>query len=468
MVIVDPGVKVDPAYPVCAEGLARDAFCRLPDGQHFVGPVWPGDCYFPDFADPEVRVWWGGLYGRLLETGVAGVWNDMNEPAIFPAATMPDSVQHRAEGAAGRVAHRTLHNAYGQLMAQACAEGLRRLRPDERPFVISRAGYAGIQRHALTWTGDNVSTWDHLRLTIPMILNLGLSGQPFAGPDTGGFSGDADGELVTRWTQLGAFLPFFRNHSALGTRSQEPYVFGEPFESICRRYIELRYRLLPAIYTAFWQAAERGMPVARPLALAFPADRRTASLDDEYLFGDALLVAPILERGARGRGVYLPQGAWYDFWSGARLAGPGDVPAHAPLETLPLYARAGSVVPLGPVMQYTDQLVPRTLDLHIFPGDGESWLYEDDGHTLAHVRGEARVTSFELEAGPDRLILTWRSQGSYDPGYRGYDLLLRGMPVDRRIEVLVDGLHVEAGPRDAEWSAMRVAAGMFHRAEICW
>lgn len=522
VLIVDPGVKADPGYAVCAEGLARDLFCKLPDGTLYAGPVWPGRCYFPDFANPVVRAWWGDLYRPLLEMGVAGFWNDMNEPAVFPGTTFPDVVQHQADGGPGdgevrpdttgeagtdRLDHRGVHNVYGLLMARACAEGLRRWRPTERPFVISRAAYAGIQRYALVWTGDNRSDWEHLRLSIPMVLNLGMSGQPFAGPDVGGFGGDADGELLTRWTQLGAFMPFFRNHSAMGTTRQEPYAFGEPYESICRRYIELRYRLLPYIYTAFWQAATRGMPVARPLAFAFPADRRTASMDDEYLFGDALLVAPILERGARGRGVYLPAGGWYDFWSGERPVGRVaypkgygpqgtslaesegadmgfDVPAHAPLDLLPLYARAGSVVPMGPVMQYTDQFVPAVLDLHLFPGDGQSWLYEDDGHSTIcqgiepeDALRKQRVTRFVMQTDENGMTLTRVSEGSYDPGYRGYDLLLRGWEGDNLREtkgrrfgkvraVLIDGKPAQNLITDPEWGALRVPAGMFERLEV--
>jgi alpha-glucosidase len=241
--IINPGVKVDPDYHVCAEGLAQDMLLKLPSGMLYSGPVWPGECYFPDFASSRVRTWWGNLYRPLVEAGVAGFWNDMNEPAVFPSTTLPDAVQHAAD--AGPTDHRALHNVYGQLMAEASADGLRRARPADRPFLISRAGYAGIQRTALTWTGDNASSWEHLRLSIPMVLNLGLSGQPFSGADVGGFNGDATGELMARWTQLGAFLPFFRNHNGAPNAPQEVYVFGDPFESICRRFIEWRYRLLP-------------------------------------------------------------------------------------------------------------------------------------------------------------------------------------------------------------------------------
>ena len=423
---VDPGVKVDRDYAVCADGLLRNVFCRLPTGRLYVGPVWPGDCYFPDFTNAQVREWWGELYKSFLDLGVAGFWDDMNEPAVFFGSTFPDAVQHNADN--GPTDHRALHNVYGQCMMRAAAEAMARFRPDERVLLISRAGYAGLQRYSTSWTGDNRSTWEQLRLSIPLVLNMGLSGQAFTGPDVAGFSGEASGEILARWTEMGAFLPLFRNHSALGTPSQEPYVYGEPYESICRRYIELRYRLLPYLYTAAWQAAENGLPIVRPLALAFPGDRRVASLEDQFLCGDALLVAPVLEQGSEARGVYLPAGGWYDFWTGKHIEGPVDLPVRAPLDALPLYVRAGSVVPMGPVMQHSEEFVPEKLELHVFAGDGESSLYEDDGLTHAYRNGELRLTQFRLEEDHSGFTLTRTAQGPYDPGYQSYDVLLRGLP----------------------------------------
>jgi alpha-glucosidase len=462
---IDPGVKADPDDPVCADGLRRDVFCKLPDGKPYVGPVWPGDCCFPDFPNGAARAWWGEQYRQLLDLGIAGFWNDMNEPAVFFGSTFPDAVQHNADN--GQTDHRALHNVYGQCMLRAVADAMARYRPDERILLISRAAYAGIQRYSMTWTGDNRSTWEQLRLSIPLILNMGLSGQAFTGPDVAGFGGDTTGELLARWTQMGAFLPFFRNHTALGTAPQEPYAFGEPYESICRRYIELRYQLLPYLYTAFWQAAETGLPIARPLTLAFPADRRVASLDDQFLCGDALMVAPVLEQGAKSRGVYLPAGVWYDFWTGARLSGPVDIPVHAPLDGLPLYVRGGSVVPMGPVVQYADEYVPEALELHVFAGDGTGNLYEDDGETQAHQGGELRLTRFGLSTSDSRLTLTRSSAGPYDPGYRGYDVLLRGLPEHGdRLAILVDDRAVADWSIDPEWGSPRIPAGMFHELEV--
>ncbi len=290
--IIDPGVKVDPGLlPFTTRGWPAAFSASCPTAGPSAARSGPATAISPISPIPRSRAWWGELYRPLLDAGLDGFWNDMNEPAIFLGQTMPPYVVHNYDGHGA--SHGEIHNVYGLQMARASAEGLRRLRPNERVPLITRSAYAGVQRHALVWTGDNWSTWAHLRLGVSMCLNLGLSGVAFCGPDIGGFAGDCDGELLARWTQLGALTPFFRNHAAAGTVPQEPWVFGEPYESICRRWIELRYELLPYIYTAAWQAAQTGLPMMRPLALAFPADRRTYSLDDQFLFGDALLAAPV-------------------------------------------------------------------------------------------------------------------------------------------------------------------------------
>ncbi|MCX7855468.1 MAG: hypothetical protein N2556_05790, partial [Anaerolineae bacterium] len=300
--IIDPGVKADPNYRVFREGLERGMFCRYPDGRVFIGPVWPGNCAFPDFTDPRVREWWGDLHRELLEVGVDGIWDDMNEPALFGEndATIPGPVRHNLDGAGGD--HRQAHNLYGLNMVRATAEGLARLAPNLRPFVITRSGWTGVQRYSAHWTADNRSDWASLRQTLPMVLNLGLSGIAFTGSDIGGFEGFATGELFTRWLQMSVFFPFCRAHTYFASPDQEPWSWGEPYLSINREFIRLRYRLLPYLYTALWQCTQTGMPIVRPLLLAFQDDPTTHTLDDEFLCGDALLVAPVLERcHAEGR-----------------------------------------------------------------------------------------------------------------------------------------------------------------------
>jgi alpha-glucosidase len=391
--IVDPGVKVDTSYPVYAEGHERGFFVLTREGEEYNNEVWPGLCAFPDFTDPAVREWWGSWHSGLLDDGVAGVWCDMNEPALFVPrqATMPGDLIHPGGGRPRR--HDEVHNAYGSYMAEATREGLGRLRPQSRPFVISRAGYAGLQRHALQWTGDNSSWWEHLWMGMPQLQNLGLSGIAWCGVDIGGFFGDCDGEMLARWTEFGAFQPFCRNHSALGTVAQEPWAFGEPWESICRDMLRLRMRLLPYLYTLFEECHRTGAPVLRPLLFEFQDDPVTYTADDEFMVGPALLVAPITRPGIEHRHVYLPEGTWFQWWTGESFVGPAHILAHAPLGQPALFARAGVPVPLGDPVDHTG--VASSLTWRVFPGgSGSGALYEDAGdgygpwcRRTAHVEG---------------------------------------------------------------------------------
>lgn len=396
--IVDPGIKAEPGYPVYDQVVARGLACTGPDGKPWIGRVWPGEAVWPDFTSPRARSFWGECHRGLVELGVDGIWIDMNEPSVPSegrGGTMPNDVRH----AAGL--HSEIHNAYGHLMARATAEGLERLRPGVRPFVLTRAAAAGTQRYAATWTGDNHSTWTHLRLALTMCLGLGLSCYPFCGADVGGFAGRCDPELYARWMQLGAFTPFFRGHYA-GPQTpgrQEPWSFGGEVEAVARAAIELRHQLLPYTYTAFWRHTRTGLPVMRPLALAWPGDARAVACEDAFLWGDDLLVAPVLRRGARRRRVYLPPGDWFDFWSGDRASGGQTVVLDTPLDRIPLFARAGSAVPLAGG------------DLRVFPGEGLSWLYEDDGETL---RGPSCRTRLEVSGEKVTAI----REGSYPSAFR--------------------------------------------------
>jgi alpha-glucosidase len=411
--IVDPGVKADTDYDVYREGRARDHFCQTRTGGEYRNVVWPGLCAFPDFASPAVREWWGDLHARLLDVGVAGVWCDMNEPALFVPlqSTMPDDVVHRGEGRPKH--HAEVHNAYGQWMAQAAREGLERLRPDRRPFVISRAGYAGLQRHALQWTGDNSSWWEHLWMAMPQLQNLGLSGIAWAGVDVGGFFDDCDGELLARFTEFGVFQPFCRNHSAKGTAAQEPWAFGEPWETVCRDMLQLRMRLLPYLYTAFEECHRTGAPVLRPLLFDFPNDPATYSADDQFLVGDALLVAPITRPGLEHRHVYLPAGTWHHWWTGERIEGPAHVLAHAPLGRPALYARANRPLPLGDPIMHTGEPSGLTWRVFASPGAGSAELYEDAGD--GYGASARRTASVETGAdGSVRFSLSMR-EGSFVP-----------------------------------------------------
>lgn len=395
--IVDPGVKVDGQYRVFREGVAGGHFICHPDGELFIGTVWPGRTAFPDFARAQTRRWWGDLHKEaLLDAGVAGIWNDMNEPSCFARNTLPDTVLQGEDGK--RLPHARLHNAYGLLMCRATHEALRRLRPGERPFILTRSGYAGIQRYAAVWMGDNHSWWEHLLMAMPMCMGMGLSGVPFVGTDVGGFTEDGDGELLVRWTQLGVFTPFFRNHSSTGTRDQEPWAFGPEVEAIVRAYIRLRYRLLPFLYNEFYQASRTGLPIMRPLFLEYPDDPATYPISDQFLVGRDLMVCPVYQPGASHRLVYLPAGTWVDFWTGERLAGPAHLVARAPLDRIPVYVRDGAIIPMGPEMNYVGEVPLKELTLAVYAGaPGRLELYEDDGRSLAYKEGQWALTSITLE-----------------------------------------------------------------------
>lgn len=439
--IVDPHPPKVRGYAPYDTGLAGNHFVKNPDGAIYEAPVWPakaedGDApdwskppgvfsVFPDFSKAATREWWGGLYASLLNDGVAGIWNDMNEPAIFdtPTGTMPLDVRHDNEGAP--TDHREIHNVYGMQMTRSTYEGLRRLRPNERPFVLSRASYAGGQRYSALWPGDNVSDWTALRASIPMLLGLGLSGFPFVGVDIGGFAEAPTPELFTRWLQAGVFYPFMRTHTAFGTPDQEPWSYGVEQEEIHRRAIELRYRLLPYIYNVMRESTESGVPAMRPLMLEFPDDGTTYGMDDQFLFGADLLVAPVLRAGLTSRGVYLPRGDWYDFWTGQRFAGGKWINVPVTLSTLPLFVRAGALLFAQPVVQHTGEMPGQPLEVHVFPGGtSERWLYEDAGNGFgASVR---RKFTAREEAGA-MVIEVGAPEGAYRPQPRTLRFIVRGV-----------------------------------------
>ncbi|MGC9520765.1 MAG: TIM-barrel domain-containing protein [Anaerolineae bacterium] len=430
--IIDPGIKRDPDYAAYREGLEAGHFCRLPNGEVFHAPVWPGESAFPDFTSPQTRRWWGGLYRALIEDGVAGFWNDMNEPSAFGQIgdkTLPSPVRHTVEGE--ERSHWEAHNVYGMLMVRATQEGIEALSPDTRPVVITRAGWAGVQRYATSWTGDNESTWESLRLTVPMMLGLGLSGVGFSGADVGGFAGAPDGELFTRWVQMGAFMPFFRAHTAKHSPEQEPWSYGEPFLSIVRRFIELRYELLPYLYTAMWQLCTRGWPMVRPLAWFNPADPSLWDIDDAFLCGDSLLVAPVMAPGASRRPVQLPPGTWYDFWTNRPYTGESLVDQYAPLETMPLFVRAGTVLTMGETGPSVEGRRQKFLRLSLYlprePGETVTELYEDAGSGLGYREGAFRLSRFRLRREGERVTLTWEAEGAYDPPYEHIELTINGL-----------------------------------------
>lgn len=448
--IIDPGVKVDPAYDIYQQGIEQGMFICRPDGQVFQGYVWPDDSVFSDYTRKSVREWWGNLQQRLVAQGVSGIWNDMNEPPVFhqpfsqnvPKRTWGtidlDAVQGEHDE---RTTHAEVHNLYGYGMAQASYEGLRNHLDGERPFVLTRSGFAGIQRWSACWMGDNNAVWEHLEMAIPQLLNMGISGVPFVGVDVGGFAGNASGELFARWMQFGTFMPFFRGHSTHFSRDHEPWAFGQQVEDVCRAAIQLRYQLLPYIYTLFWQASQQGTPVLRPMFYHFPNDTATYSLHDQFLFGPFLLVAPIYQPERTSRQVYLPSGVWYHWWNGTRVEGPCTIVAEAPLDRVPIYVRAGAIVPLAPVMCCTDEQPNDPLTMHIYPGSGSFTLYEDDGHTFAYEQGQYCTTRYELvQDEQGYLCRIGAREGAYEPSMRHIQLVVHTMDEDRA-KAFPDGVY---------------------------
>ncbi|KST63733.1 glycoside hydrolase family 31 protein [Mastigocoleus testarum] len=422
--IVDPGVKYDPEadYEVCDRGLENNYFIRNKQGKIFHGYVWPDRSVFPDFIRSDVREWWSSLHKNLIDKGVAGIWNDMNEPALDdrPFGDSGNKTCFPLDAPQGdpkeQTNHAETHNVYGLMMARASREALDRLRPKERSFVLTRSGYAGVQKYSAVWTGDNHSLWEHLEMSLPMLCNLGLSGVPFVGADIGGFASNATPELFARWMQVGMLYPFMRGHSVIGSKRHEPWEFGTEVEDICRQYIELRYQLLPYIYTLFWEAANTGAPILRPLLYHYHDDRNTQEFYDQLLLGESLMAAPVYRPGVENRAVYLPEGTWYDWWTGECYQGSKYILAHAPLAKMPMYIRGGSIIPLAPVMQYTSESPVNQLRLRVTPGTGEYTLYEDDGTSFAYRDGLWCTTNYRVSMEGEQIIVDIQArQGDWIP-----------------------------------------------------
>lgn len=384
--ILDPGIAIGKHYPAHKSGVDGEHFVLAADGKPLKGRVWPGLCLFPDFTRPETRAWWAGHVERFLESGVDGLWNDMNEPSVFrtPSKTLPANAVHRGLGGGE---HAKFHNIYGQLMAEATRDGMLQSRPTQRPFVLTRAAHLSGARHAATWTGDNQATWDDLRWSIAMVLSLGLSGQPFAGPDIGGFDGDPSGELFARWFELGSLLPFARGHGEKTSCRKEPWSFGAEVERAVKGALERRMRLLPTLYTLFEEATRSGCPIVRPMFFADPADRALREIDDQFLLGPDLIVAPVVQSGATQRSVVLPAsetGGWYLFEGGKDLLPAGRYVVDAPLGKTPIFARAGRIIVTKPVKQHSAAQRDEDPELNVFfdaRQRASGTLYEDDGET---------------------------------------------------------------------------------------
>ncbi|HVG19310.1 MAG TPA: TIM-barrel domain-containing protein, partial [Blastocatellia bacterium] len=414
-------------------------FLKRKDGRPYVGRVWPGESVFVDYTLEGARRWWGDLHRGLIDQGVAGIWTDMNEPADFVDQTGKAQMDVVSYDEGEHSTHAKNRNVFALLMARATYEGLERLEPNKRPYVITRAGYAGYQRYTTMWTGDNTSTWDALALSIPMFQSLGLSGVPFVGTDVGGFIGRADAELLTRWYQVGFLTPMCRNHKDANGYDQEPWRFGKHYEDIIRKYLKLRYRLLPFLYTNLEEARRTGLPLFRPLLLNYQDDYNTLTIDDQFMIGADLLVAPVVQPGLTSRRVYLPEGTWFDYWTGKKIAGGRVIQADAPLDIVPMYVRAGGVIPLGPEMNYVGERRFDPVTFSIYPdekGQASITLYEDDGTSPAYKQGVFRRTGVSVsKSGGGFQVNVSAPAGSYDAGARNLVFVLKSAPAARLVSL---------------------------------
>ncbi|MBN1766314.1 MAG: DUF5110 domain-containing protein [Sedimentisphaerales bacterium] len=403
--MIDPGVKYESGYFVYDSGTQADVWVKDALGNTFIGPVWPGDCVFPDFTIPAVRSWWSGLYGNFMSQGVDGIWNDMNEPAVFEQTsgwTMPLDNHHRGGGDLPAGPHRQYHNIYGMQMVRASRAGIKNANPLKRPFVLSRANFLGGHRYAATWTGDNIASWDHLKWSIPMSLNLSLSGQPFNGPDIGGFIGNAAPELWAHWISVGAFYPFSRAHTSKDTANQEPWEFGAETENAARIALQRRYRLMPYLYTAFRQSHEQGLPVMRPVLFADPTDISLRMEDQAFLIGEDVMVVP-----KWATDTHLPQG----IWRSVSIVGED---AQTDQYQCDVKVRGGAIIPLGPIVQTTQEITTHpTLTLIVVldnQGHAEGTLYEDAGEGYDYLQGEFCLSTFNAQKEGDRVVVKCTQQ----------------------------------------------------------
>jgi len=462
VVMIDPGIKVDEDYSIYKEGMEKGYFCRRTDGNLMIGPVWPENCVFPDYTNKKVRKWWGKLYKELYnKLDVSGFWNDMNEPAVFKvnSKTFPDEVMHHMEGNPSN--HKRAHNIYGMQMSRATFKGLKKLRKDKRPFVLTRATYSGGQRYASVWTGDNLATWEQLQLANTQSQRMSLSGFSFVGSDIGGFVDQPTPELMTRWLQMSVFHPFFRVHS-IGNREdgsagiednpevlketerldQEPWAFGEETTKLTRKAIEFRYKLLPYIYSTFNDYVIEGKPMIRSLIFEDQSDKKLVKVERDFLFGEHLLVSAVIRPKAKTQNIYLPKGTWLDFKTGEVFEGGKSHKIKLSTERIPVFAKAGSVIPMHPIRQHTKEKVNQLqLRIYLSEDNFESWYYEDKGEGYDYLADEYKEIQFEFNSSKKKIVGKTKSFGLYKLPYKNYLYQIYGVS-EKMKSVTIDGKSV--------------------------
>ena len=425
-VIVDPGVKIEKGYGTYERGLAQNVFAKYPDSTNYAGEVWPGWCNFPDFTNPKTRAWWGTEMKKYGDDGISGIWNDMNEIATW-GQKMPDNIIFDYDGK--KASHLQTRNVFGMQMARSSYEGAK-VAFGKRPFVLTRAGYAGLQRYTAIWTGDNRAEDSHMLAGVRLLNSLGLSGVPFTGMDIGGFTGNGTPSLFARWIQIGAFNPYFRNHTAVNTKSAEPWTFGEEVLEISRNYINLRYKLMPYLYSAFYEATQNGRPLMRSLAIDYTHDDNiyNEQFQNQYLFGSAFLVAPFEGIATTKYGnIYFPAGKWYDLYTGAVQNGGVEKIIHLSTQTLPVYVKESSIIPMQSLVQSTAQMPTDTLVVNVYAGSIKNnyTYYEDDGESYKYENGDfyKRVITYDPAK---KSIIFNKVDGSFSSKFHNIKLIMHG------------------------------------------
>lgn len=449
VVIVDPGVKKEKGYEPCEDGVKKDVFVKYPDGELHAAQVWPGWSYFPDFTKESARNWWSDQMKFYTDNGIRGFWNDMNEPASWGQMT-PDLIEFDWEG--DTTTHREARNVYGGLMSRATKEGADKYLDNKRPLMLTRAGFSGVQRYAAVWTGDNIASDEHMMAGVRLINSMGLTGIPFAGYDVGGFVGESSPELFARWISIGAFSPFFRAHSMIGTRNAEPWTFGETTTAIARNYINLRYKLMPTIYTAMHRATIDGMPLVRSLALLYPTDEKVydPAYQNQYMFGESLLVCPVESTKDLVR-VYLPEGTWYDLFTDKYYKGNQEVVVECPVEKLPVFVKRGAPIITQSLVQSTAEKHDGVLNLHVwFKAEGTACIYEDDGESYDFENGKWSSREIKYDC-PNNTILLGAQEGDYASDFDKVRVIWHGFQ-DRKVKTVeVHGKSLKAKSEEHRW-----------------
>lgn len=404
--IIDPGVKVDEEYDVFKRGKEGNHFTKKLDGEMFIGAVWPGDSAFPDFSNKDCREWWKSELKKFIsEHGMDGIWNDMNEPCVFnnDHKTMLETCLHNSDN--GVIEHKEFHNRYGFEMSRCSKEAQEELHPNERGFSMTRATYAGGQRYSSVWTGDNMSLWSQMRMSISMNANLGISGFSFVGNDVSGFGLDSSEELFIRWMEMGPFIPIFRNHSNMYTRRQEPWAFGPRAEKIAKKSIELRYELLPYIYDLYYISHKEGLPIFRPMIMEYEKDMNLLNIREQFMLGENMIVAPVLYEGERSKTVYLPKGSWFNYFTMEKLQGGKWYKLPCELDEILVFVKEGAIIPTYNKKFRNVKERPNNILLKVFGENAKGFHYNDDGHTMEYLEGKYTYMDIKVVDGKEELKL---------------------------------------------------------------